>query len=114
MGILRTLCLDVRTAFGAPSRACSAATVAARRIGHPTCLFCPELRHTGCPTGRRATGATAGVTPPEGFEVVLHVDALKPGEVRSHRRRHGDLRCECRRQLPRSLQHLPPRGRSAR
>ena len=22
-----------------------------------------------------------GVTPPEGFEVVLHVDALKPGEV---------------------------------
>lgn len=25
--------------------------------------------------------APRGVTPPEGFEVVLHVDALKPGEV---------------------------------
>ena len=42
----------------------------------------PELRHTGCPGRRRATGPPRGVTPPRGLRGgAPHVDAAEAGEV---------------------------------
>ena len=52
MGILRTLLFGRENGIRSTLKACSAATVAARRIGLRLRLFRPELRHAGCPTGR--------------------------------------------------------------
>jgi nitrite reductase/ring-hydroxylating ferredoxin subunit len=41
----------------------------------------PQYSATESPVAAARPEAPRGITPPEGFEVVLHVESLKPGEV---------------------------------